>query len=115
MVVNATLAAMAKHGGERKAKDVDVYHVTSSNSNPILLSEMWEYVYQHFNLNPLMDRQGRPVDVKRSVTLTSMEVFSSTQATSPAMVNSSQLQKKTIEHLQHLATIYEPYLFFRAW
>lgn len=114
-VVNATLAAMAKHGtGEGKPK-LEVYHVTSSNRNPIRLSEVLEYVYQHFNLNPLMDRQGHPIHVKSSVVLNSMEEYSTQTMSLVSHVQNSRIQKKAMEQLHHLGKIYEPYTFFKAW
>ncbi|KAH9326758.1 hypothetical protein KI387_006936, partial [Taxus chinensis] len=45
MVVNATLAAVAKHAGK---PGIHVYHVASSVANPIKLQHVVEAIFEHF-------------------------------------------------------------------
>lgn len=109
MVVDATLAILAMHGGEGKP-GLEIYHVTSSGSNPIKYSELVEYVYQHFRMNPLMDQQGRPIHIKRFVSFNSIEECLSPQhSSSPTSSHHSHIQSKIMEHAQHIAKTYEPY------
>ena len=48
IVVNATLAVMAKHVLTAKKADINFYHVCSSTSNPLVNEDMCKLFYQHF-------------------------------------------------------------------
>ena len=61
MVVNALLASIPvviKEGG------LKVYHIATGAKNPITLGELHELVYEYFQKNPMLDKQGRPINVK---------------------------------------------------
>ncbi|KAL8030499.1 hypothetical protein ABFX02_14G289400 [Erythranthe guttata] len=55
MVVNTTIAAIAKHGIviNKPRGELNVYHVAADYANPLRMSELFEYVYEHFSANPL--------------------------------------------------------------
>lgn len=65
MVVNAILAAMAKHA---EMSGVTVYHVASSVANPIRIGEISKIMFQHFKRNPYIDHKGNPVRLPNQVT-----------------------------------------------
>ncbi|KAL3619868.1 hypothetical protein CASFOL_034780 [Castilleja foliolosa] len=57
MVANTTIAAMAKDGNLHNPQ-MNVYHVASSDVNPLRYSDFFEYLYEHFNSNPLVESQS---------------------------------------------------------
>ncbi|GFP79850.1 fatty acyl-coa reductase 2 [Phtheirospermum japonicum] len=76
MVVNATLAAMAKHGSAGKP-DYSIYQVASSVVNPLVFRDLAKLLYEHFNSSPFIDPSGSPVRVPKMKLFSSMEDFSS--------------------------------------
>lgn len=54
VVVNATIAAIAKHGHVRKS-ELNVYQIASSVVNPLLLSDLFEYICEYFSSEPLIE------------------------------------------------------------
>ena len=73
MVVNATLAAIAKHTGK---PDLKVYQVASSVANPIRLGKFFNIIFEHFKRNPYIDHKGKPVRLLKEITcLDTMEDF----------------------------------------
>ncbi|KAH6834884.1 hypothetical protein C2S53_003884 [Perilla frutescens var. hirtella] len=57
MVVNTTIAAVAKHGISSKPQ-LNVYHVATDYVNPLRFGDMFEYIYQHFSADPLPEWEG---------------------------------------------------------
>lgn len=57
IVVNATIAAIANHGQTRKS-ELNVYHVASSVANPLRFSEFFDYIYEYFSSDPLIELQN---------------------------------------------------------
>ncbi|KAH9326773.1 hypothetical protein KI387_006951, partial [Taxus chinensis] len=124
MVVNATLAAMAKHAGK---PGLDVYHVGSSVANPLKFGELARLVTQHFKSNPYLDNKGKPVTVKKLQLFKDLEDFSTNMWSHISNVlpikgsnGSSRLEKhkricaKSIEQAKYLANIYKPYTFYQG-
>lgn len=73
MVVNATLAAMAKHVGKPGIK---VYHVASSMANPLTIGTILKIVFEHFKYNPYINKEGEPIRLAKEITcLRAEEVF----------------------------------------
>lgn len=56
MVANTTIAAIAKHGIMRKP-ELNVYHVATDFVNPLRFSEMFDYFYEHFSENPMVESE----------------------------------------------------------
>ncbi|KAJ4847380.1 hypothetical protein Tsubulata_418019 [Turnera subulata] len=75
MVVNAILAAVAKHGITAKP-ELHVYNVTSSVENPVALIELWEHFHDHFTLSPLLDSRGKTIRVPPPIFFTELHSFS---------------------------------------
>lgn len=128
MVVNASIAAIAKHGIAAKP-ELNVYHVGSSSVNPLLLHDLFKFSCDHFTCSPLMDSKGKNICVDGMKFFSSMDNFSSYISDEIAersglmdtTITDSKLRgklaikcKKIVEHAVHLAKIYEPYMFDRG-
>lgn len=117
MVVNATLAAMAKHAGKRGVK---VYHVASSVANPIRIGEFFKIIFEHFKRNPYIDSKGNPVRLLKQLScVNTMENYRQaldTAFNSPSHMAglSSSSAEYMLQQLKYLAKIYEPYSFYKA-
>lgn len=83
MVVNATLASMAKHGrggaaaAAAAAEGMHVYHVASSTVNPLAFGDLSRFLFQHFTGSPYSDAAGRPIHVPPMRLFDTMEQFAS--------------------------------------
>ncbi|XP_040378115.1 fatty acyl-CoA reductase 2, chloroplastic-like [Oryza brachyantha] len=129
MVVNATLASMAKHGrggAAAAAEGMQVYHVASSTVNPLVFGELSRFLFQHFTRAPYSDAAGRPIHVPPMRLFDSMEQFASYVETD-ALLRSTRLAgagderlsqrvrelcAKSVEQTVHLGSIYQPYTFY---
>lgn len=126
MVVNATLAAMAKHGMTQKA-DINVYQIASSVVNPLAFQDLTRLLYEHYSSSPFIDSKGRPIQVPIMKLFSSSEEFSGhlwrdvinkSGLTSMASSKGKMSQKlenicrKSVEQAKYLAKIYEPYTFY---
>ncbi|OEL26707.1 Fatty acyl-CoA reductase 2 [Dichanthelium oligosanthes] len=132
MVVNATLASMAKHGGAASpGPGMHVYHVSSSTVNPLVFGELSRFLFQHFTRCPYSDAAGRPIPVPPMRLFDSMEQFASyvetdallrsARSSSSSSSSSSErrlsqrardLCAKSVEQTIHLGSIYQPYTFY---
>ena len=126
MVVNATLAAMAKHGLAQKP-GINVYQIASSVVNPLVFQDLARLLYEHYNSSPCFDPNGKPIHVPSMKLFRSMDDFSehlwrdtiqrnglAAMAASNAKL-SQKLEiicRKSVEQAKHLANIYEPYTFY---
>ncbi|KAL5545600.1 hypothetical protein UlMin_005287 [Ulmus minor] len=119
MVVNATLAAIAKHGMAQKP-DINVYQIASSVVNPLVFEDLATLLYEHYNTSPCVDPKGRPIQVPSMKLFRSMEDFSAhlwrdtIQRNGLASMDSvkGKLFQKLEMQAKHLANIYEPYTFY---
>lgn len=126
MVVNATLAAMAKHGTTQK-RDINVYQIASSVVNPLVFQDLTRLLYEHYTSSPCIDSKGNPIQVPIMKLFSSSEEFSGhlwrdaiqkTSLTAMASSNGKMSQKienicrKSVEQAKYLAKIYEPYTFY---
>ncbi|PSS36284.1 Fatty acyl-CoA reductase [Actinidia chinensis var. chinensis] len=124
MVVNATLAAIAKHGSAGKPES-NVYQIASSVVNPLVFQDLASLLYQHFKSAPCLDSKGRPVHVPTMKLFGSMEDFSSHlwrdavgRSGLSSVANGKLSQKlenicrKSVEQAKYLASIYQPYTFY---
>ncbi|WOG97996.1 hypothetical protein DCAR_0417337 [Daucus carota subsp. sativus] len=97
MVVNATLAAIAKHGAAGKSES-NIYQIASSVVNPLVFRDLANLLYEHFNSLPCVDAKGRPIRVPTMKVFNTMEDFS--------------FHLKSVEQAKYLANIYAPYTFY---
>ncbi|KAF5187518.1 Fatty acyl-coa reductase [Thalictrum thalictroides] len=120
MVVNGILAAAVKHAKMRKPAGLSIYQIASSVVNPLVYQDLFSYFYEYFNSSPYMDMERRPINIQRMKLFSSMDDFHShirteavqrsADATQGAIL-SKKLQK-SLDIAQHLAQIYEPYMFY---
>ncbi|XP_021281886.1 fatty acyl-CoA reductase 2-like [Herrania umbratica] len=73
MVVNATLAAMVRHGVTRKV-DINIYHVSSSMSNPLTSQDLFRLFCQHV-MSPCIGANGKHINIQKLKIFASMEEF----------------------------------------
>lgn len=117
MVVNATLVAMAKHGISRKP-EVNVYHMGSSDMNPVLWGDIFKFCYEHFIGCPLMKIEIRKLEFLKSMDEYSTYIYNVMRPrelkTSPDIELHQKLHKQAkrkVEYLIQLANLYKPYMF----
>ncbi|KAJ0816470.1 putative oxidoreductase [Helianthus annuus] len=128
MVVNAIMAAMAKHVAGGKTEENYIYQIASSVVNPLVFKDLARLLYEHFYSSPCLDLKGRPVHVPIMQLYRSMEEFSDhvwkdainrSRLTASSSTNKGKLSlkvenicKKSVEQAKYLASIYEPYTFY---
>ncbi|KAI3417727.1 Fatty acyl-CoA reductase, partial [Psidium guajava] len=127
MVVNATLAAIARHGMVGKS-GIKIYQIASSVVNPLVHQDLARLFYEHYNTSPCIDSKGRPILVPSMKLFTSRDEFSaylsedaSQRSGLRAMTSNTKLAKKleivcrrSVEQAKKLANIYEPYTFYHG-
>ncbi|XP_071912461.1 fatty acyl-CoA reductase 2, chloroplastic-like [Coffea arabica] len=126
MVVNAILAAMAKHGEAGKSGS-NIYQIASSVVNPLVFKDLATLLYEHFNSSPCFDSKGKPIRVPKMELFRSMEDFSThlrrdaisrsglAASPHPGGKMSGKLEsicRKSVEQAEYLANLYEPYTFY---
>lgn len=114
MVVNATLAAIAKHAG---IPDLQIYHAASSIANPIRFQDIMKITFEHFRCNPYFDKKGKPVRLLKEMTCFPTMEDLCDQALDAAE-NMPQKQKnislKSLVQAKYMSRVYEPYLFYKG-
>lgn len=117
MVVNAILAAMAKHAGNCGLK---VYHLASSVVNPLTVRECFRIIFEHFKCNPYIDGKGNPVKLLKQLTcIDTMENYGQALEAAISSPNniaglSKSSTKYMLQHLNQLGKMYKPYTFYRG-
>lgn len=118
MVVNASLAAIAKHGGARKS-GINLYQTTSSLVNPLVLQDFFRSCYEHFNSMPCLNSNGRPIYVEEIECFNSMDDFSAHLQRDdfklPGLTTPQKrkiMNNKLVQYAEHLAGIYKAYAFY---
>lgn len=125
MVVNATIAAIGKHGGAEKSESNNIYQIASSVVNPLVFEDLATMLYEYFSSSPCLDSRGSPVHVPRIKLFSSMGDLSShlrDHSRPEAMAhrtgyvsNYKKLEsicRKSMEQAKYLAKLYEPYTFY---
>ncbi|KAE8701678.1 Fatty acyl-CoA reductase 2 [Hibiscus syriacus] len=75
MVVNATLAAIARHRMCSKP-DINIYQVASSVVNPLVFQDLAQMLHENYHSWPFHDSKGTPIHVPSMKLFSSMEDFS---------------------------------------
>lgn len=123
MVVNAAIAAMAKHGCG--ISELKVYNVTSSSHvNPMRAGEFTDLSHKHLCDSPLTETS---IDLERMIFHTSLEDFISSVSNritkqeremnnggGESLTTLSMRGKRKLNYFVSLAKTYEPYTFFQA-
>ncbi|GFY81651.1 Jojoba acyl CoA reductase-related male sterility protein [Actinidia rufa] len=126
MVVNATIAAMAKHGMEGKS-GIHVYHTTSEIQNPLSIGDFFKFSREYFLCTPFLDSKGKSVSVEEMKYFSSMDEFSKyiwgevalkcgiVGATSNFDKKVEEKCKRKVKQLMRLTKMYEPFMFNDGW
>ncbi|XP_018447803.1 fatty acyl-CoA reductase 3 [Raphanus sativus] len=125
MVVNSVLVSMVAQAGKQKET---IYHVGSSQRNPLKNEKFPEVAYQYFITKPWNNQDGKPVRVRKIEILSSMSSFHRYMAIHYSiplkglavlnMVLCKLLDKnvkdfhRKINLALRLVDLYQPYLFF---
>ncbi|KAG6414766.1 hypothetical protein SASPL_122140 [Salvia splendens] len=88
--------------------DVNIYHIGSSVSNPVLYAWLQSYGQRHFTLHPWIDRNGSPVFVGKGLQILNTVCCHYFQKTYLE-------QCRKIKFVLRLIDLYAPYLFFKAF
>ena len=125
MVVNAMLAAMAKHSA--RMEETQIYHITSSVTNPILRQDLCGYFFEVFEAFPYIDNNGKPVHVQPMKFFSSEDELLSdiwanaihrrgeASVAGLAEKPSQRVERKwkiLEEHVKRLSNVYQAYCFF---
>ncbi|KAL6642512.1 hypothetical protein ACP70R_020693 [Stipagrostis hirtigluma subsp. patula] len=108
MVVNVTLASMAKHCGGARASGMHVYQVASSAANAVAYRDVFGFLLDHFTRSPLADAAGRPIPVAPMRFRGSMERYARDVQANARLSR----RRAAVEQMLHLGRIYEPYTFY---
>jgi len=126
LVVNALLATIPRAAQEGGVK---VYHVATGAKNPVTLGELHLLVYEYFQKNPMLDRQGEPIRIKplkfpkqstfrlqHKLKTVSLETAERTLRKLPASRRTEKVKRKistarvAFDKLYYYGEIYRPYL-----
>ncbi|KAF2606737.1 hypothetical protein F2Q68_00044980 [Brassica cretica] len=126
MVVNATIAAMSKHGCGN-VPQLKIYNITStSHPNPLTLGELMEFSQQHLLDSPLRETTK---ELDRIKFHSSIESFTSSvfntivkqeretnngEGEAESHTPLSMKGKRKLKYFESLAKIYQPYMFFQT-
>ncbi|XP_031492816.1 fatty acyl-CoA reductase 2, chloroplastic-like [Nymphaea colorata] len=110
MVINAILAAMARHGSSGVA-GLNIYHVGTSSTNPLRVDELFNHCYEHFHSFPLIDSQGKFVHIERMNFFDTLEAISSYLS---AGENGRLKKARDMHILRKLSVTYEPYTSYKG-
>ncbi|KAK1367390.1 Fatty acyl-CoA reductase [Heracleum sosnowskyi] len=120
IVVNSTLAAIAKHGrGNSNSSDDDhVYQITSSVAHPLISRDLLDLAYQHFRLSPCFDRKGNPIQISAFKFFASIDdmlsYMQNTNGDEEISPRQELIRRKALEHFKYLADLYQPYTFYNG-
>ncbi|KAL0402769.1 UNVERIFIED_CONTAM: Fatty acyl-CoA reductase 2 [Sesamum radiatum] len=64
MVVNSTIAAIAKHGTNSYKPELNVYHVASGVVNPLRFCDFFDILHEYFNSTPLFNIKNNISKIK---------------------------------------------------
>lgn len=126
MVGNALLAAIP---ALREPGQLEILQVATAAENPITLGRLYDLIYEYFLSNPMLDREGNPIRIRRlrfphpstfrlqhrlklmplrtaERTLDKLTIFDSTQKVRRRLAATRAAQQK----LYYYGEIYEPYL-----
>lgn len=125
MVVNATMAAIAKHG-YLQSPQLNIYHLSTTFVNPLSVHQLFEYLYEYFTLFPFVNSKGDKIEVKEikyfdkisDLTNYIWEVLSKqhrVQDLSEKELLKIQMRfKRKVKFLKNFSKLHEPYAFYRG-
>ncbi|KAL5763784.1 hypothetical protein ACOSQ2_016378 [Xanthoceras sorbifolium] len=129
MVVNAMIVAMVANANQHSSDPI-IYHVGSSRRNAIKLSNIRDFGYPYFTKNPLTDKKGKAIKVRKFIMLDKWSKFRRYMAIryqlplkGLKLMNSVLFQyykgittdsDRKLKLVMRLAELYKPYMFFEG-
>nr|XP_016459942.1 PREDICTED: fatty acyl-CoA reductase 3-like [Nicotiana tabacum] len=130
MVVNSILAAIIAHGNQYYSSQESIYHISSSEKNPLKSCDIQLFLFHSFTKNPWINKDGNIIKVGMPPLFSSMDSFQNYISTyywpllkilELANLLSWQRFDKTYKNLKRkidmairLAELYKPYLLFHG-
>ncbi|GMN61092.1 hypothetical protein TIFTF001_030178 [Ficus carica] len=127
-VVNSMIVAMAAHANQ--PCDNIIYQVGSSVRNPMRYRNLQDFGFRYFTKKPLINKDGKPVKVRKVLVLGDMASFQRYMAVRYLLflkglewVNTAFCQyfqgmyldlNRKIKFVMRLVELYRPYLFFKG-
>ncbi|KAM3341392.1 fatty acyl-CoA reductase 2, chloroplastic-like [Capsicum galapagoense] len=129
MAVNATMAAIAKHG-YLQIPQLNVYHLATSFVNPFSLHKLFDNCYEYFTSFPLpfVNSKGDKIEVNEMKYFDKLSEFSN--YTMEVLFKQHRVQdlsdekellkiqmrlKRKMEFLNNFSKTYEPYSTYKGW
>ncbi|KAK4730749.1 hypothetical protein R3W88_023737 [Solanum pinnatisectum] len=125
LVVNATMAAIAKHG-YLQSPQLNIYHLATTFVNPVAIHQIFDYCYEYFTLFPFVNSEGDKIEVKEMKYFDKISDFSNyiwevlskqhkVQDLSEKELLKIQMRfERKVEFLNNFSKHYEPYGFYRG-
>ncbi|PHU14678.1 hypothetical protein BC332_15883 [Capsicum chinense] len=126
MVVNTTMAAIAKHGYLQNP-ELNVYHLTSTSLNPVTISQFFDYCHEYFTSFPFVNSKGDKVKIREMKYFNKISDFENyiwkvifkqhevreDLAEEEIKKVQKRFQKK-VEYLKQFSKLYESYTFYKG-
>uniref|UniRef100_M0ZS89 Fatty acyl-CoA reductase n=1 Tax=Solanum tuberosum TaxID=4113 RepID=M0ZS89_SOLTU len=125
LVVNATMAAIAKHG-YLQSPQLNVYHLATTFVNPLAIHQIFDYCYEYFTLFPFVNSKGDKIEVKEMKYFDKISDFSNyiwevlskqhkvQDLSEKELLKIHMRFKRKVEFLNNFSKRYEPYGFYRG-
>ncbi|XP_010325917.1 fatty acyl-CoA reductase 2, chloroplastic-like isoform X2 [Solanum lycopersicum] len=125
VVVNATMAAIAKHG-YLQSPQLNVYHLATTLVNPVAIHQLFDYCYEYFTLFPFVNSKGDKIEVKEMKYFDKISDFSNyiwevlskqhkvQDLSEKELLKIHMRFKRKVEFLNNFSKLYEPYGFYRG-
>ncbi|CAK9150536.1 unnamed protein product [Ilex paraguariensis] len=127
MVVNNMIVSMVAHANQ---SSMNIYHVGSSSTNPVVLRNIQDYGVRYFAKNPWINNDGKPVIVGNIKMMSNMDSFHRYMTIRYLLplkglqiVNAALCQyfrgtyhdlRRKINFAFRLIELYRPYMFFKG-
>ncbi|KAG5584068.1 hypothetical protein H5410_044502 [Solanum commersonii] len=125
LVVNATMASIAKHG-YLQSPQLNVYHLATTFVNPVAIHQIFDYCYEYFTLFPFVNSKGDKIEVKEMKYFDKISDFSNyiwevlsnqhkvQELSEKELLKIHMRFKRKVEFLNNFSKLYEPYGFYRG-
>ncbi|KAI3895439.1 hypothetical protein MKX03_016205 [Papaver bracteatum] len=129
MVANAIIVAMMVNANHQSS-DPFIYQVCSSQTSPLSAIKLRDYSHSYLLKNPLMSKDGKPVNFVMPICLPTMDSFRRyiflkymlplkvlqlvNVALCQSFKNTCKVMNRKINRVLQLVELHEPYIFFKG-
>lgn len=130
MVVNSILAAIIAHGNQYYPSHESIFHISSSEKNPLKSCDIQLFLFHYFTKNPWINKDGNIIKVGMPTLFSSMDSFQKYISTYylPLLKilewanllswrcfdKTYKTMKRKIDMAIRLTELYKPYLLFQG-